>query len=152
MYQTFYNLGSNEMGMSMEWKKTHKFNPLTLHIKGSFPIRISSVNATQFPEWPNFVRFTEEILNKKLHFLSVVVHRFSAFIGIQVKFTLFFLIHFEKLLKMSWSLSKTFSKAWKCDIILGIILVIVFITLFSNSYQQIYGTNKCTKKCLVLLF
>ena len=58
-----------------------KIVTITLHKKWSFPLRIFSVNVTkpQFPHiyWRNpdpadFLTFTEEILNEKLHFLCSV--------------------------------------------------------------------------------
>ena len=45
---------------------------LALHIKSSFPLRISSVNVTEPQETADLITFTEEILNGKLHFLCSV--------------------------------------------------------------------------------
>ena len=44
----------------------------TLHKKWSFPLRIFSINVTKSnPQFPtDLVKFTEEIFNGKLHFLS----------------------------------------------------------------------------------
>ena len=143
MCQTFYNLASNEMGMSMEWNKTQIES-----IHTAYKMKLSNKNffgQCDAVSWMTklCVTFTEEIPNGKHDFLSIVLHRFPIFIGIIIRSTLFFLIQFEILLKMSWSLSKTFFKAKKCDIILGIILVIVFVALFSNSRQQIHGRKHC---------
>ena len=49
-----------------------KIVTITLHKKWSFPLRIFSVNVTK-PQFPaDFLTFTEEILNEKLHFLCSV--------------------------------------------------------------------------------
>ena len=45
---------------------------LTLHKKWSFPLRISSANILIPQETGDLVTFTEEILNRKLHFLCSV--------------------------------------------------------------------------------
>ena len=45
---------------------------LTLHKKLSFPLRISSVNVTKSAGTVDLVTLSEEILNRKLHFLCSV--------------------------------------------------------------------------------
>ena len=52
------------------------FSHNTLHKEWSFPLRISSVNAT------NLILFTEEFRNRKLHFLCSDMVRTSSFIFI----------------------------------------------------------------------
>ena len=47
---------------------------ITLHIKWSCPLRISSVNVTNPQETADLVTFTEEILNVQLHFLCSVMN------------------------------------------------------------------------------
>ena len=51
------------------------FDP-TLHKKGSFPLRISSVNVT---------KFTEEILNGKLHFLCSAHSKWNDILPLKIK-------------------------------------------------------------------
>ena len=58
------------MFLYLKW--TIDFLEITLHIKLSFPLRISSVNMFN-PQFPaDLIAFTKEILTGKLHFLYCV--------------------------------------------------------------------------------
>ena len=53
----------------MKWIENYWFRKPSLGKKWSFPLRTSSVNVTKSTVSCGFVKFTEETLNEKLHFL-----------------------------------------------------------------------------------
>ena len=50
--------------------------PCTTQKKESFPLRISSVNVIKSAVSANLIQFTEEVLNRKLHFFPVMIRIF----------------------------------------------------------------------------